>query len=58
MTFQDSGNRQKGCVLVFKPGTSDQKIAYALARMEKILDYQPRVNEFNPDWGGPAWYLP
>jgi len=49
---------QLGAVLVFKPSVTSEEAAKALKVLEALLDYVPRVNEFNPDWGGPVWYVP
>ena len=51
-------NKQAGTVLVFKEGVSKEEAQKALDALKHLLAYTPRVNEFNPDWGGPVWYIP
>jgi len=53
-----SGKKQLGAVLVFKPGVSADKAKQALKDMGALLEYQPGVNQFDPAWGGPVWYIP
>lgn len=53
-----SDPKQAGAVLVFKPGVTPEEAAKALKALEALLEYTPRVNTFNPDWGGPVWYVP
>lgn len=66
--------KQFGTVLVFRQGVSRAEAENALIRLRGILDpaYLPHVatNEtpedriaasvqsFNPDHGGPVWYIP
>ena len=52
-----------GVVLVFKDHTSIHAIRDALTRMmsEGLIDRRPvdeLINEYDPKWGGPVWYLP
>jgi hypothetical protein len=49
---------QTGAVLVFKPSVSPEQAAEVLKALHYLLEYVPRVNEFNPEWGGPVWYVP
>ena len=49
---------QTGAVLVFKDGVSPEEAQKALAKLQDILQYQPNINTFNPNWGGPVWYIP
>jgi hypothetical protein len=62
-------SKQRGTVLVFKPGTGMDVIRRALDQLAPILDERQfiddagrmtpyRVWEFNPDHGGPVWYIP
>jgi hypothetical protein len=56
--------KQTGTVLVFKKGVSKEEVKERLKALNDILDSgyylrgQPTVREFNPDWGGPVWYIP
>ncbi len=60
MKQTETEKTQLGMVMVFKMGTTKAQIekALALKGMKEILDYPPRINEFNPDWGGPVFYVP
>jgi len=55
---------QTGTVLVFKEGVSKEKIRERLKALNDILDLKYyldgkiHLNEFNPNWGGPVWYVP
>lgn len=56
---------QAGAVLVFKPGVTQAQAEAALAKLKDLIDegYQypkgmPRVQMFDPEWGGPVWYVP
>jgi hypothetical protein len=55
---------QAGTVLVFKEGVSKEEAQKRLEALRDILDLgyflsgMPQVQEFNPDWGGPVWYVP
>lgn len=49
---------QVGTVLVFKEGVTPDEAARRLALLRDILAYDPHINKFNPDWGGPVWYIP
>ena len=56
---------QTGAVLVFKPGVTKEEAAKRLEALRDIVDLDyyypkgmPRINEFNPEHGGPVWYLP
>jgi hypothetical protein len=59
--------KQYGALLVFKPGTGKDKAAEALRRLvaEGLIDMDyyggalgPTVQTFNPNYGGPVWYIP
>lgn len=58
--------KQYGSVLVFKPGIDRRKIEEALEKMIEadLVDTNyyisgiPRVNDFDPAFGGPVWYIP
>lgn len=55
---------QAGTVLVFKPGVTQEQAEKRLKALSDILDgdyyvgSKPRVETFNPEWGGPVWYIP
>lgn len=55
---------QYGTVLVFKKTVTKAQAEAALKKIYDVveLDYyvakEPYVNEFNPEWGGPVWYIP
>lgn len=49
---------QSGTVLVFKQGTNPIEIEEKLKELRDILEYVPTVHTFNPEWGGPVWYIP
>jgi hypothetical protein len=58
-------NQQAGVVVVFKPGVTVEQAQAALERLRDVIDvdYQypsgmPRVQVFDPKWGGPVWYIP
>jgi hypothetical protein len=53
-----NGPKQLGTVLIFKQGVDPSEVARRLELMRDLLDGQPRLNEFNPDWGFPVWYIP
>jgi Asp-tRNA(Asn)/Glu-tRNA(Gln) amidotransferase C subunit len=58
MTDDHEQKIQAGTVLIFKEGVSKEEAQKRLEALRDILDYLPRVNEFNPEWGGPVWYIP
>jgi hypothetical protein len=49
-----------GCVMVFKEGVTRPQVAnfIEIADAGGILDWIPQVNEFDPEFGGPVWYIP
>jgi hypothetical protein len=55
---------RKGAVIVFKEGMSDEDCRKALKRIADVLDdnvYANRnssIREFEPQYGGPVWYIP
>ena len=49
---------QVGAVLIFKTGVDEHEATAALEKLADVLQYEPRVNTFNPRWGGPVWYIP
>lgn len=55
---------QNGAVLVFKEGITKKQAEEALDKIKEVLDPEywrwemPPVHEFNPDHGGPVWYIP
>lgn len=58
--------KQRGVVLVFKPEVTQAQAQAAVAELaaKGLLDVGyycggvPHINEFNPDHGGPVWYVP
>ncbi len=56
--------KRLGTVLVFKAGVTRAEVDAALAKLASVIDpdyyiaKKPPVNEFNPDHGGPVWYVP
>jgi len=61
---EEDERRQAGVVLVFKEGVSREEAQSRLEALKDILDLNyylsgmPPVQEFNPAWGGPVWYVP
>lgn len=49
---------QAGAVVVFKPGVTPQQAAAALAKIADVLESQPRIERFDPRFGGPVFYIP
>lgn len=49
---------QLGAVLVFKPGTTVEEAQAALAKIRDVVQHASGPHAFNPDWGGPVWYVP
>ena len=55
---------QSGAVLVFREGVTREEAEKAIATLKALLDPTywtrelPKVHEFNPDHGGPVWYIP
>ena len=61
---QHEGNRVAALVY-FEPGTSLEAAAALLRNVKAIADatHDPAtieyaVNAYNPQWGGPVWYIP
>lgn len=50
--------KQKGLVLVFKPGTTKEEIQKFLESIKEKLDGMPTIREFDPAWGHPVFYIP
>jgi hypothetical protein len=58
--------KRLGVVLVFKEGLDRAKAEGLIQKLvtEGYLDtsyyveQKPTVNEFNPEYGGPVWYIP
>jgi len=55
---RDTSKDQAGTVLVFKPGVTKRQAEEALRKIESLLESKPYVNTFDPEWGGPVWYIP
>ena len=51
---------QKGTVLVFKSGVTQEEIDEALAKISDVLDHTDgqTIHEFEPKFEGPVWYCP
>jgi hypothetical protein len=47
-----------GAVIVFRDGTTEKQATDALKKLKDVLDYQPRIQSFDPNYGGPVWYVP
>jgi hypothetical protein len=57
-TKRNTSKDQAGAVLVFKPGVTKEQAQAALKKLQDLLEHTPHVNTFNPEWGGPVWYVP
>jgi hypothetical protein len=55
---RDTSKHQAGTVLVFKPGVTKNEASLALRQIQHLLEHPPQVNMFDPEWGGPVWYIP
>lgn len=51
---------RKGAVIVFHPRLTDKQIQDAIAILfkKKVLESCGRVQEFNPEYGSPVFYIP
>ena len=49
-----------GSVVVFTQGTTKEAAYEVLSDLYRrgILQYAPTLNSYNPDHGGPVWYIP
>jgi len=56
--MRTNGKKMVGTVLVFKQGTDKKRAENAIKQIQHLLAQPARVHEFNPDQGGPAWYIP
>lgn len=54
----ERGETRCGVVLEFKSGVSKKEIERILAEIKDRLQYMPTIHEFNPNYGGPVWYIP
>ncbi len=52
------GYKQMGAVLVFKPGVPLIDARAALETLQNLLEVRPCIKSFNPEHGGPVWYIP
>ena len=51
--------KQTGAVIVFGEGVTPEMVDQALENLAKEIDIQHDViREFNPEYGGPVWYIP
>lgn len=57
MPIPDRGERLVATLLQFKEGVTKEQAEERLKALEDIID-PPAVNEFNPDWGYPTFYIP
>lgn len=56
--MRTNGKTMVGTVLVFKEGTDKKAAENAIKQIKHLLDHPARVEEYNPAWGGPVWYIP
>ena len=53
---------QAGTLLVFTDRTSPERakviLAQIVAKYATELDFEPKINTFNPNWGYPTFYIP
>lgn len=54
----DYNPTQAGVVLTFREGVTVEQAETALKMLEGILDHEPRVQTFDPNWGSPVFYIP
>ena len=47
-----------GTVIVFKPGTTREEAKEALDIIKDQIDDYPSIRSFDPQTGGPVWYIP
>jgi hypothetical protein len=57
--------KQLGTILVFRPGVTKEQAREALKALEPLLardyfggDGRPPIQSFDPECGGPVWYVP
>lgn len=50
-------SKQLGAVVVFKPGVNRALAEAMLATLRGFIE-PVTVHEFDPDEGGPVWYIP
>jgi hypothetical protein len=52
--------KQAGAVIVFRVGVSAEAAQRAIDALHELdlLEGQPKVREFDSEWGGPVWYIP
>ena len=53
-----TNEKRQGAVLVFKSGVSKKEVERILIELADKLQYTPIVHEFDPNYGGPVWYIP
>lgn len=57
--LRESKAVQHGALLVFNQDVSPERIAQWVNQLkEKGVLESGGVYDFNPDWGGPVWYVP
>ena len=52
-----SSQLQVGAVLIFRDDVTKEEATQALLKLSSLLQ-SVRVENFNPDWGSPVWYVP
>jgi hypothetical protein len=62
---KEAPRKQLGAVLVFRPGTTREQAREALASIRQVIDWDyyggalgPKLWTFDPEHGGPVWYVP
>ena len=55
LTFENIRNAQKARRLLFEAGLVDSDVA---AFDSSIIRSPDAIHEYNPDEGGPVWYIP
>lgn len=48
-----------GAVIVFQPHVTKEEAEKLIQKhLGDVIDGHAQVCEFNPEWGGPVWYVP
>ncbi len=60
VTFKKKKKVQLGTVIVFYEGLPEESAMHLLKMIKPYLDpsYHVFVSEFDPEHGGPVWYIP
>ena len=58
--MKPSGRNLCGALIVFREGMTKEEVADIIRRMANagMLEHTPRINEFDPEWGYPTFYIP